>query len=306
MKNTIKIIASLFLLFVFTASVVNAENWQAPVSSKKKQNPYEASTRNISSGKKIYNINCKSCHGDASLGNMLPLQPVAPSDLGSKAFLMQTDGEIYYKINKGNGAMPTFEKTLSDEDKWMVMTYLRSFDKNKKVSKKIADVKNPKVTDVKLLLDINKENKTVLAKLTGVTEKGNRVALQGIELSIMVKRSFGYLDISGEYAYTNEKGNVEINFPADLPGDREGHVNLLVKVTDDAYYGEVNVNRIASIGLPTDPVNPLDERAMWGTRANAPVWIMLSYVGGVISVWGVIFVVLFQLMKLPKLAKIKE
>ncbi|WP_461639835.1 c-type cytochrome [Labilibaculum euxinus] len=306
MKNAIKIIASLFLLFVFTTSVVNAQKWQAPVSSKKKQNPYEASTRNISSGKKIYNINCKSCHGDATMGNMLPLQPVAPSDLGSQAFLIQTDGEIHYKVNKGNGAMPTFEKTLSDEDKWMVITYLRSFDQNKKESKKIVEVKNPEVTDVKLLLDINNENKRILANLTGVTAKGDRVALQGIELSVKVKRNFGYLDISGDDAYTNEKGEVNVQFPEDLPGDREGHVNLLVKVTDDAYYGEVIVDRIASLGIPTNPVNPLDERAMWGTRANAPIWIIFSYVGGVICIWGVIFLVLFQLIQLPKLAKNKE
>ncbi|MBN2596017.1 cytochrome c [Labilibaculum sp.] len=306
MKNAIKIIASLFLVFTFSTTVVKAEEWSVPASAKKKQNPYEASTKNISSGKKVYNINCKSCHGDATMGNMLPLQPVAPSDLGSQAFLMQTDGEIYYKVNKGNGAMPTFEKTLSDEDKWMVITYLRSFDQNKKVSKKIAEVINPEVSDVKILLDINKEDKRITANLSGLTKKGDRAALQGIELSIKVKRSFGYLDISGDDAYTNEKGEVNVQFPEDLPGDREGHVNLLVKVTDDAYYGEVNVDRIVSLGLPTNPVNPLDERAMWGTRANAPIWIILSYVGGVISIWGVIFLVLFQLIQLPKLAKNKE
>lgn len=306
MKNAIKIIASLFLIVAFTTSVVKAEDWAVPNSSKKKQNPYEASTKNISSGKKIYNINCKSCHGDATMGNMLPLQPVAPSDLGSQAFLVQSDGEVYYKMNKGRGAMPTFEKTLSDEDKWMVVTYLRSFDKNKKVSKTVSEIKNPEVTDVKLLLDIDQENKKVAANLTGVTKKGDRVALQGIELSFKVKRSFGYLDISGDDAYTNEKGIVNINFPSDLPGDREGHVNLLVKVTDDAYYGELAVDRIATLGVPTDPVNPLDKRAMWGTRANAPIWIILSYAGGVISIWGIIFLVLFQLIQLPKLAKKEE
>ncbi len=306
MKNAIKIIASLFLLFAFTTHVVKAQDWSIPASAKKKQNPYEASTKNVSSGKKIYNINCKSCHGDAGMGNMLPLQPVAPSDLGSQAFLIQGDGEIYYKINKGQGAMPTFEKTLSDEDKWMVIAYLRSFDKNKKESKKVAEVVNPEVSDVKLLLDIDDEEKVILAHLTGLTKKGDRVALQGIELSFKIKRSFGYLDISGDDAYTNEKGEVKIIFPADLPGDREGHVNLLVKVTDDAYYGEISSDRIASLGLPTDPINPLDERAMWGTSANAPIWIIISYVGGVISIWGIIFFVLFQMMQLSKLAKTEE
>ncbi|WP_372752684.1 cytochrome c [Labilibaculum sp.] len=306
MKNAIQIIASLFLLFAFTTTVVSAQEWSVPASAKKKQNPYEASTKNMSSGKKVYNINCKSCHGDAGMANMLPLQPVAPTDLGSQAFLVQSDGEIFYKINKGQGSMPTFEKTLSDEDKWMVISYLRSFDKNKKVSEKIAEVKNPEVSDVKLLLDIDKENKKIAALLTGLTNKGDRIGLQGIELSFKVKRSFGYLDISGDDAYTNKDGKAEIQFPIDLPGDREGHVNLLVKVTDDAFYGDITVDRVATLGLPTDPVNPLDERAMWGTRANAPIWIVLSYVGGVISIWGVIFLVLFQLIQLPKLAKNKE
>lgn len=306
MKNTIKIIASLFLIVTLSVSVVSAQDWTIPNSAKNKQNPYETSTKNISTGKKIYNINCKSCHGDATMGNMLPLQPVLPSDLGSQAFLMQTDGEVYYKVNKGKGAMPTFEKTLSGEDKWMIITYLRSFDKNKKARKQVAEIKNPEVSDVKLLLEVDTENKNVSAKLSGVTKKGDRVGLQGIELSFKVKRSFGYLDVSGDDAYTNEQGVVKIPFPSDLPGDREGHVNLLVKVTDDAYYGEVVLNRIATLGVPTDPVNPLDERAMWGTRANAPIWIIVSYVLGVISIWSVIFLVLFQMKKLPKLAKTEE
>lgn len=306
MKNAIRIIASLFLLFAFSTSVVWAQEWSVPESAKKKQNPYEASTKNTSSGKKVYNINCKSCHGDATMGNMLPLQPVVPTDLGSQAFLVQSDGEIFYKLNKGQGAMPTFEKTLSDEDKWMVISYLRSFDKNKKVSEKIAEVKNPEVSDVQIQLDISKENKKIVAQLSGLTKKGDRIGLQGIELSFQVKRSFGYLDISGDDAYTNPDGKVEIQFPTDLPGDREGHVNLLVKVTDEAFYGDIAMDRVATLGVPTDPVNPLDERAMWGTRANAPIWIILSYVGGVISIWGIIFLVVFQLFQLPKLAKSKE
>jgi mono/diheme cytochrome c family protein len=306
MKNIIKIIASLFLLFAFTLTVVSAQEWSVPASAKKKQNPYEASTKNTSAGKKIYNLNCKSCHGDAGMANMLPLQPVAPTDLGSQAFLVQSDGEIFYKLNKGQGAMPTFEKTLNDEDKWMVISYIRSFDKNKKVIETITEVKNPEVSNVEIQLDIAEADKKIIAQLSGLTEKGDRIGLQGIELSFQVKRSFGYLDISGDDAYTNKDGKVEIQFPTDLPGDTKGHVNLLVKVTDEAFYGDIAKNQEATLGVPTHPVNPLDERAMWGTRANAPIWIILSYVGGVLGVWSVIFLVVFQLLQLPKLAKNKE
>ncbi|WP_321306205.1 cytochrome c [Marinifilum fragile] len=307
MKNTIKNIAALFLIFIFSGSLANAQGWTVPSSAKKKQNPYEASAKNISSGKKIYNLNCKSCHGDPTMANMLPLAPVAPTDLGSQNFLVQSsDGEIYYKVNKGQGAMPTFEKTLSDEDKWMVITFLRSFDKNKKERQQVAEIKNPEVTDVKLELKVNEAEKNMSAKLSGVTKTGKRVGLQGIEMSFLVKRSFGYLDVSGEDPYTNEKGDVQIQFPKDLPGDREGQVNMLVKVTDDAFYGKLEEARVVTLGVPTDPVNPLDERAMWGTRANAPIWIIVTFVGGVVGIWSVIFLVLFQMIKLPKLASKKD
>ena len=306
MKNTMKTIAALILVFAFSGSIVKAEEWTVPASAKRKQNPYEASSKNLSTGKKVYNIHCKSCHGDATMGNMLPLQPVTPKDLGTQEFLVQSDGEIYYKINKGRGAMPTFEKTLNDEEKWMVIAYLRSFDKNKKAVQQVAGVNNPEVTDVRLLLDIQEQDKLMLAELTGLTKEGKRVGLQGIEMSFLVKRSFGYLDVSGEDAYTDGEGKVKVQFPTDLPGDREGHVDLLVKVTDDAFYGEITENRIATLGVPTDPVNPLDERAMWGTSAKAPIWIIVTFIGGVLGIWGVIFLVLFQLIKLPRLAKPKD
>ncbi|WP_421918086.1 c-type cytochrome [Marinifilum sp.] len=306
MKNTIKNIAALLLIFVFSGSMANAQDWIVPASAKKKQNPYEATSKNISSGKKIYNIQCKSCHGDPTMANMLPLAPVAPTDLGAQNFLVQNDGEIFYKVNKGKGAMPAFEKTLSDEDKWMVINFLRSFDRNKQVKQQVAEIKNPEVTDVKLELKVDDADKKMLAKLSGVTNKGQRVGLQGIEMSFLVKRSFGYLDVSGEDPYTNEKGDVQIQFPKDLPGDREGQVNMLVKVTDDAFYGKLEEARVVTLGVPTDPVNPLDERAMWGTSANAPIWIIVTYVGGVIAIWSIIFLVLFQLIKLPKLAKGKD
>jgi mono/diheme cytochrome c family protein len=300
--NTKKILSALVLCFL-SVSVLLAQDWNVPASAKKKTNPYDANQKNISTGKKVYNLNCKSCHGDPGMNNMLPLAPVLPSDLGSQAFLVQSDGEIFYKINKGKGAMPNFEKTLTTEDKWKVISFLRSFDKNKKAKPKVADVQNPKVDNVKLEIQIDEKEQIVLAQLSGTTKKGKRVGLQGIELSFLAKRSFGYLDVSGEDAYTNEEGKVKLQFPKDLPGDREGQIELLTKITDDAIYGEIQEKRIAHLGTATHPKNPLDERSMWGTRAKAPWWIVLAYVGGVLAIWSVILLVVYRLFKLPKLAK---
>ncbi|RXQ96588.1 c-type cytochrome [Ancylomarina salipaludis] len=299
MKNTFNILATIILVLSLSATVC-AEGWDVPASVKKKQNPYELTKRNISSGKKIFQTTCKSCHGDPGKGNMLPLQP-PPTDLGSQNFLVQTDGEIFHKIRTGKGAMPTFEKTLSDESKWMVIAYLRSLDKMKREAVVTKAVVNPEVTDVKIDIDVDSEHKKLIAELTGLKKDGKRVGLEGIELSFLVKRAFGQLDISGEEAYTNEKGQLIVQFPTDLPGDREGQANLLVKITDEDNYGPIEEKRVVSIAVPTNPKNILSERAMWGTRANAPIWIIATYVLGVIGIWGVIFLILFQLFQLSKM-----
>nr|WP_320118209.1 c-type cytochrome [uncultured Marinifilum sp.] len=306
MKKSIHTISILILIFAFTGSFTNAQNWNVPNSAKKVQNPLESSSKNINSGKKLYNIHCKSCHGDPTMNNMLPLAPIAPSDLGSQAFLVQPDGEIFYKLNKGLGAMPTFEKTISDNDKWMIISYLRSFDKNKKISLKVEEINNPEVTDVNLAVDISEADKKIAVLLTGLTKKGNRVGLEGIELSFMVRREFGYLDISGEDPYTNKSGKLDITFPTDLPGDTEGMVNILVKITDENSYGKLEKNQMVALGVPTIPENLLNKRVMWGTRANAPIWIIATFIGGIIFFWSVIFWVIFQMLSLPKLAKNKD
>ncbi len=299
MKNLSTILATLVLVFAFMNSA-SAEDWNVSATAKKKLNPYELSKKNISTGKKVYQANCKSCHGDPTKANMLPLVPV-PTDLGSQNFLVQSDGEIYHKVKVGKGAMPTFDKTLNDESKWMVITYLRSFDKNKKKVVTAKAVVNPEVTDVKIELNVDSEKKKLKANLTGLKKNGKRVGLEGIELSFLVKRAFGQLDISGEEAYTDANGELLIQFPTDLPGDREGQVDLLVRITDEDNYGPIEEKRVLSIAVPTNPKNILDERAMWGTRANAPIWIVATYVLGVIGIWSVIFLVLFQVFQLSKM-----
>ncbi|MFA8434476.1 MAG: cytochrome c [Marinifilaceae bacterium] len=305
MKQFYSIFTSLLLMLLLSFQGTLAEEWIAPSSAKKKLNPYEASRKNISKGKKVYMTNCKSCHGEPTKDNAMPLVP-KPTDLGSQTFLVQTDGEIYYKVKTGKGTMPTFDKTLNDENKWMVIAYLRSFDKNKKKTPAIAEIENPEVTKAFLKVDVDNNDHRLLAHLTGETPKGKIVNLRNIELEALVKRYFGHLNVAGENAYTDENGKLEIVFPHDLPGDTQGNLDLTVKVADEDLYGKLEVKMISNLGVPTNPKNPLDERAMWGTRANAPIWIILTFSLGVLGIWSVIFLVIFKTLQLKKLAGRKE
>jgi len=98
MKNLSTILASLVLVFA-CMNTASAEDWNVSATAKKKLNPYELSKKNISAGKKVYQTNCKSCHGDPTKANMLPLVP-SPADLGSQNFLVQSSAKAHNSIFK--------------------------------------------------------------------------------------------------------------------------------------------------------------------------------------------------------------
>ena len=37
-----------------------------------------------------------------------------------------TDGEIFWKLTVGRNRMPPFDKTLSEEERWAIVHYVRS------------------------------------------------------------------------------------------------------------------------------------------------------------------------------------
>ncbi|MCZ6765924.1 MAG: cytochrome c, partial [bacterium] len=48
-------------------------------------------------------------------------------DFTSAEMNKQSDGELFWKITTGKPPMPTFGQILSDEQRWLVVRYLRTF-----------------------------------------------------------------------------------------------------------------------------------------------------------------------------------
>jgi mono/diheme cytochrome c family protein len=116
-----------FLVLVNAQSV---QEWIVPAKSKTMKNPTSASKENIANAKDLYSKHCKSCHGSTGLGD----GPKAGSldatcgDFSTAKFQAQTDGDIFYKMSEGRGKMPSFKKTIADDnDRWMLIHYLRTF-----------------------------------------------------------------------------------------------------------------------------------------------------------------------------------
>ena len=101
--------------------------WVAPASEKAKKNPTPSDKKTVEQGEKIAKINCVSCHGTKGKGDGLAavaLNP-KPADWTSKRVQDMSDGEIFWKITTGRGAMPAW-RHLPENDRWAIVRYIRT------------------------------------------------------------------------------------------------------------------------------------------------------------------------------------
>jgi mono/diheme cytochrome c family protein len=103
----------------------------APVDAFSLTNPVAAGPASIAGGRALYEANCLACHGPTGAGDGplgLALNP-RPADLRAHAVPgVHPDGQLYLWISDGlaGSSMPAFANTLSDEERWHLVNYLRS------------------------------------------------------------------------------------------------------------------------------------------------------------------------------------
>jgi len=106
-------------------------DWPVPAEYKTKKNPF-ANQADDGTGKKLYNLNCKSCHGEKGLndGPKATKWKAKMRTLNSAEVKKQTDGELYYKSIIGDKTrnMPNYETKIPvEKDRWMLINYMKSF-----------------------------------------------------------------------------------------------------------------------------------------------------------------------------------
>ncbi len=135
---TITGLLALFLVVTALPALANNESstpqgWVAPVSAQKIQNPLPASNSVIKTGKKIFAQQCAVCHGASGRGDGPTAQYLGKKlpDFSSPEFTHQTDGEIFWKMSNGNAPMPTFKEILTEEQRWQLVNFIRTFASDK-------------------------------------------------------------------------------------------------------------------------------------------------------------------------------
>ena len=300
MKKTINLLSLLSISLLIMGNV-HAQSWTISDELKDAQLKVAFDEVNIDAGKAVYDKNCKACHKDivAAPANDRVL-PTAPN-LGNQEFHNgNTDGAIFAKITYGNGAgMPPYENMISEDDRWLVIAYLRSFsDSYEPASASDAvpvAVENFEGKITKISANFDKEKNTISAILEGVDAEGNKVIPNNVKVSIFVKRNFGALPLC-DGKKTDDQGMVIVDL-GNVRADTSGFITLIAQTTDKT----VSIEELIQINDGWKWENPLDKREMWGVRAKTPLWLLITYLSVTIGVLMVIGWAMFQLLRIYNL-----
>jgi mono/diheme cytochrome c family protein len=100
---------------------------EAERAGKELHNPYHATAQTMEEGKALYETYCLVCHGSQGRGDG-PISskiPTPPSYV-SERVLQFPPGRIFHVITKGTGKMPSYASQLSAEERWKIVTYVRT------------------------------------------------------------------------------------------------------------------------------------------------------------------------------------
>lgn len=110
---------------------IAGEAHDVPEEAATVPNPVEADDLSVQAGTALYAANCAICHGETGEGDGPTAESLEtrPSDLHAGHVQELSDGALFYIISHGKPEtpMPAWENVLSEEERWHVVNYLRTF-----------------------------------------------------------------------------------------------------------------------------------------------------------------------------------
>ncbi len=157
--------------------------------------------------------------------------------------------------------------------------------------------------DAKIALSFTKVDTVKTIRATATDQAG--LPIEDLDLYFYVKRTFSLLPIGDVFNTTDKNGVVNIEFPNDLPGDNEGNVTIIVKITESDLYNDLSLKTIKKWGIPTHLDQSQEKRSLWAAAANAPISLILSVSLMIIAIWYIIFYIIFKLYKISRIKPLK-
>lgn len=92
-------------------------------------NPFPVTSKLMQRGKERFTITCAACHGATADGNGITKKVGAMAvvaNLHDQRIVEMRDGELFYVITHGRNLMGAYASTITTEDRWAIIAYLRA------------------------------------------------------------------------------------------------------------------------------------------------------------------------------------
>jgi hypothetical protein len=219
------------------------------------------------------------------------------------SFYTGGDRELLGKVitdSKGVSQLELSKDKNPGTDNAGMWTFSSEFKGNDSIEAGSSDIS---VKDVILEVSYSEADsiKTITAKAyTG--EKGKEIPVKGETVLVYVPRMFSLLQI-GEISL-DDGGNGTLEFPSDLPGNKEGKIIIITKFEENATFGNVEKKAELKWGVPTDYSQPTTHRALW--TKTAPRWMIYTLSVLLAGVWGHYLFAIISLIRIRIDAKKQE
>ncbi len=159
-------------------------------------------------------------------------------------------------------------------------TFSSEFDGNDTIEAGTSEIS---ISDVLLGMDLKEVDTIKTIFLTAMKiSKGIESPASGETVIVYVPRMFSLLSL-GEVTL-DDSGSGSLQFPTDLPGDKEGNVTIIARFDDNPTFGNVEKRESIKWAIPSDYFVPSSHRALW--TKGAPKWMIYTLSVLLTGVWA--------------------
>lgn len=323
------VVAAAFFMMVL-AVAVGAQDTEAPAPYAGLKNPFSWSdTSAQEAGKVTYKRSCVGCHG-ANGSN------IAGGDFSAADFPLSLEEkpDFYFwilsdgRLDKG---MPPYKSSLSEEQRWQVLTYLRVFGETSPPGVTLSPAKPPAtIEDSTLLLTVPEQSQAGQPlTMTALLQDRQSKSVTSATVRFFIRVDFftnGLIEI-GE-SVTDDRGVAVFKYTPHLTGDIqivaryegdhlspvETATTLTLAKPDKPYYQskagihlppsgkDVFIGPESSLKLGKEGQAPTSAFRLPGGIAS---WL-LFIVATVVLIWFTYFRVVYQVFRIPIVSEIRD
>jgi len=167
------------------------------------------------------------------------------------------------------------------------------------------------IAKAKIVIDTLNEDgvKMVTAQVHSYTND-EWIPAKDVEVKMGVRRMSGSnLKMGEDEAYTTDSlGEAKGEFKVDsLPADNtKGDITLVAWVEDNEQFGNLSIEKTVPWGKVYTQESQFGQRSLWATRDKAPLWLLFMAFSIIAAVWGVIFYLIYLLIRIKKVGKLEK